>query len=171
MARSQAKIITDAGTITIAFLEKEAPKTAESFMKLASGEQRYIDINGKKSNRPFYDGLKVHRVHPDLGIFSGCPFGNGRGWPGYYTFDEESERSNFDRDGLVAMAKIPGDTRVGSQFFITLKPEPRFSGKYTAFAQVVEGMDIVRRIANVPRTITMEPVSPIYVKKIEILRN
>lgn len=169
-AETQARIITDHGTITINLMDAMAPKTVENFVKLATGEQKYIDIKGQKSNKPFYDGLKFHRAHPQLGIFSGCPWGTGRGWPGYYIFDENPERSVFNEPGLVAMAKVPGDTRVGSQFFITTQAQERFNGKYTIFAKVVNGMDVVNKIAASPTDTTLQPTPPVYIKKIEIVR-
>lgn len=167
----QARLITDLGTITIDLLDDRAPKTVENFVKLASGEQKYIDVKGNKSTKPFYNGLKFHRVHPELGIFAGCPWGTGRGWPGYYMFDENPDKSDFSTSGgLVAMAKVPGDTRVGSQFFITMKPEPRFSGKYTIFGKVVSGMDIVNKIAREPYDANLQPKQPVHIQKVEILR-
>lgn len=169
-ANLQARIITDSGVIVVNLLVNSAPKTVENFVKLATGEQKYIDTQGNKSNKPFYDGLKIHRAHPDLGIFSGCPWGTGRGWPGYYMFDESPERSVFYEAGFVAMAKVPGDNRVGSQFFITVKPEERFNGKYTIFGKVVSGMDVVHRIASAPIDPTLQPSPAIFIKKIEIVR-
>lgn len=166
----QANIITSEGTIVFTFMDGAAPKTVENFVKLATGEQKYIDIKGNKSTKPYYDGLKFHRAHPDLGIFSGCPWGTGRGWPGYYMFDESPERSVFSEPGLVAMAKVPGDNRVGSQFFITLKAEPRFNGKYTIFAKVTSGIEVVNKIASSPTDTTLQPNPPILIKKVEIVR-
>ncbi|MCB9073868.1 MAG: peptidylprolyl isomerase [Bdellovibrionaceae bacterium] len=164
-------MVTSIGTIEFRFLSNTAPKTVENFVKLATGEQKYIDVSGNKANKPFYDGLLFHRIHPDLGIFSGCPWGTGRGWPGYYMFDENPSISKFDRAGLVAMAKVPGDNRVGSQFFITTKEDPRLNGRYTIFGEVTSGMDVVNKIANMPRTVTLNPKDPIYIKKIEVINS
>lgn len=169
-AQTGARIVTSMGTIVISFNQDMAPKTIENFVKLATGEQKYIDISGKKSKKPFYDGLKIHRVHPDLGIFSGCPWGNGRGWPGYYIFDEASEKSNFSQGGQVAMARIPGDNRVGSQFFITTQPMPRLNGRYTIFAKVISGLDVVKKIAAAPYDVRLRPTQPILIQKVEIIR-
>lgn len=166
---TEARLITDQGTITVRFLESSAPKTVENFIKLATGEQKYIDIKGQKSFRPFYNGLKFHRVHPELGIFSGCPWGTGRGWPGYYMFDESPTTSVFDAPGMMAMAKVPGDNRVGSQFFITTQAEPRLNGKYTIFAKVISGMDVVKKIASAPHDLGLQPVRPITLQKVEIV--
>jgi peptidyl-prolyl cis-trans isomerase A (cyclophilin A) len=167
----QARIVTDLGSITIDLLESKAPKTVENFVKLASGEQKYVDTKGLKSTKPFYNGLTFHRTHPDLGIFSGCQWGTGRGWPGYYVLDEAPEKSDFSTSsGWVAMAKMLGDNRVGSQFFITNRPEPRFNGKYTIFGKVVLGMDIVDKIANVPHDMQLRPKQPVHIQKVEIIR-
>lgn len=167
----QARIITDMGAITIDLLDSKAPKTVENFVKLASGEQKYVDTTGNKTTKPFYNGLKFHRVSPELGVFSGCQWGTGRGWPGYYLMDEAPEKSDFSASGgWVAMAKMQGDNRVGSQFFITVKPEPRLSGKYTIFGKVVGGMDIVNKIANVPYDEQLRPKQPVHIQKVEILR-
>jgi peptidyl-prolyl cis-trans isomerase A (cyclophilin A) len=169
-AAIHARLITSMGVIEIALNELAAPKTVDNFVKLATGEQKYIDIKGNKSNKPFYNGLIFHRVHPDLGIFTGCPWGTGRGWPGYYMFDEAPLISKFDQPGLVAMAKVPGDNRVGSQFFITTKELPRLNGKYTIFGAVVSGMDVVAKIAEVQRTATLQPKDPIILQKVEIVK-
>ncbi len=169
-ADPQARIVTDQGTITISLMPLVAPKTVENFVKLAIGEQKYIDITGQKSNKPFYNGLKIHRAHPSLGIFTGCPWGTGRGWPGYYMFDEAPDRSDFSQPGMVAMAKVPGDTRVGSQFFITTTENTRLNGKYTIFGKVTGGMDVVMKIASAPTDTSLQPQVPIIIRKVEIVR-
>lgn len=168
-ADTTAKIITTQGVITIKLYDELAPKIAKNFEQLATGEIRYTMPDGKKvTGRPFYDGLIFHRVHPDLGIFSGCPWGNGRGWPGYF-FEAKGANTEFSRPGIVAMAKINGENRIGSQFFITTKPMPRLNGKYPIFGEVIAGMDIVHKIANVERDVFMAPKSPIKITKIEII--
>lgn len=169
-AELKARLITSMGIIEFRLMENQTPKTVENFVKLATGEQKYIDIKGNKSTKPFYNGLIFHRVHPDLGIFSGCPWGTGKGWPGYYMFDESPASAVFDRPGLVAMAKVPGDNRVGSQFFITTQSMPRLNGKYTIFGEVVTGMDVVQKIANVPRSVTLHPTDPIYLQRVEFVK-
>lgn len=167
-ANTLAKLNTDKGTITIRLYDT-TPRLTENFIKLATGDIRYTDLTGKKiRGRPFYDGLIFHRVHPDLGIFSGCPWGNGRGWPGYFISDESAE-SRFERPGLLAMAKMPNDKRAGSQFFITTKAQPRLNGKYTVFGEVISGMDIVQKIASLDRDIFLKPKEAIHIKKVEII--
>jgi peptidyl-prolyl cis-trans isomerase A (cyclophilin A) len=129
-----ARLVTNQGTIKIRLLTKQAPRTVENFVKLSKGEQRFVDTEGKKALRPFYNGLIFHRVSPELGIFSGCQWGTGRGWPGYYVFDENSESSIFDQPGKVAMAKLSSkDNRFGSQFFITTAPATHLNKKVHDF--------------------------------------
>ncbi len=166
---SYARIITSAGTIKIRFLTSTAPKTVDNFIKLSKGEQRFVDKEGKKAMRPFYNGLVIHRAHPELGIFSGCQWGTGRGWPGYYLFDEIHDGVTFDAPGKVAMAKLSAsDNRFGSQFFITTTAAPRLNKKYTIFAEVESGMDVVKKIASTPTDAMMMPKSPITINSIEV---
>jgi peptidyl-prolyl cis-trans isomerase A (cyclophilin A) len=168
-AQTHARIVTTLGTIKIRFLNNQAPKTVDNFVKLAKGEQRFVDTEGKKSMRPFYNGQIVHRVTPGLGIFMGCQWGTGRGWPGYYIFDENVEEAVFDRPGLVAMSKLsPKDNRFGSQFFITTVPDERLNKKYTIFAEVEAGMDIVEKISRVPADTMMKPKTPVKITAIEV---
>ncbi len=169
-AQSHARIVTSLGTIKIRFLAKDAPKTVDNFVKLAKGEQRFVDTEGKKAMRPFYNGQIVHRVTPKLGIFMGCQWGTGRGWPGYYIFDENVDGSSFDRPGLVAMSKLsPKDNRFGSQFFITTAADDRLNKKYTIFAEVESGMDVVEKISRVPADTMMKPKTPVKITAVEII--
>ena len=159
------RIITDMGTIGIRI---HTDDVSVNFAQLAKGKKKFFDLDGKKVQRPFYEGQIFHRVHPDLGIFSGCPLGNGRGWPGFMIPTGDLKNTKFDRSGLIAMAKIPGDDRVGSQFFITTKENHRLDGRYPIIGTVTSGMDVVQKIAKADRDITMKPKKAIHVKQIEI---
>lgn len=168
-AETYARVVTTMGTFKIHLLTKTAPKTVDNFVKLAKGEQRFVDTEGKKATRPFYNGLLFHRANPKIGIFSGCQWGTGRGWPGYYLFDENPEGSVFDRPGKVAMAKLTtNDNRYGSQFFITTTADERLNKKYTIFGEIDAGMDVVEKIARVPTDTTMKPKAPIKITSVEI---
>lgn len=166
-ADATAIIKTDMGEITVK-LYNTTPVLTDNFIGLAKGSARYFDINAQRGTKPYYDGMIFHRVHPDLGIFSGCPWGTGRGWPGYMLNDEYSPQAKFDRPGLVSMAKLKGDNRVGSQFFITTKADPRLNGKYPIIGEVIDGMKVVKLIAKADRDVTMKPKRPIHIKHIEI---
>jgi cyclophilin family peptidyl-prolyl cis-trans isomerase/HEAT repeat protein len=117
------------GTIEIRLDVVEAPLTSASFVALAQ--------------RGFYDGLVFHRVDPGFVVQGGCPRGDGNGGPGY-TLRCEITRRPFGR-GAVGMALSGKDTG-GSQFFITLSPQPHLDGGYTLFGNVAAGMEVVDRI-------------------------
>jgi HEAT repeat protein len=119
----------DRGTVQIELAVIEAPLTAENFVQLA--------------NAGFFAGLSVHRVVPDFVIQTGDPRGDSEGGPGYTIRDELSELP-FLR-GTVGMALDWADTG-GSQFFITLSPQPQLDAKYTVFGRVVSGMEVVDAI-------------------------
>jgi HEAT repeat protein/cyclophilin family peptidyl-prolyl cis-trans isomerase len=125
----RAFIRTRRGTIEVHLDVVEAPLTSASFVALA--------------RRGFYDGLVFHRVEPGFVVQGGCPRGDGNGGPGY-TLRCEMTRQPYGR-GAVGMALSGKDTG-GSQFFITLSPQPQLDGGYTLFGHVVSGMEIVDRI-------------------------
>jgi cyclophilin family peptidyl-prolyl cis-trans isomerase len=120
---------TDRGTIQIELAVLDAPLTVENFVTLAGGR--------------FFNGLGVHRVVPNFVIQAGDPRGDGEGGPNYTIRDELNQRP-FVR-GTVGMALDWADTG-GSQFFITLSPQPQLDAKYTAFGRVIAGMEIVDAI-------------------------
>jgi peptidyl-prolyl cis-trans isomerase B (cyclophilin B) len=93
----------------------------------------------------FYDGLIFHRVEPNYVVQGGDPEGTGYGGPGYTIPDEPSPYKHLR--GSVGMAKTPEPNSAGSQFYICLEDLPKLDGKYTIFAKVIEGMDVVDRIA------------------------
>jgi len=125
----RAFVRTRHGTIEIHLDVVEAPLTSASFVDLARAG--------------FYDGLVLHRVEPGFVVQGGCPRGDGNGGPGY-TLRCEITRRPYGR-GAVGMALSGKDTG-GSQFFITLGPQPHLDGGYTLFGQVVAGMDAVDRL-------------------------
>ncbi|MCJ8278261.1 MAG: peptidylprolyl isomerase, partial [Bdellovibrionales bacterium] len=143
---SFAVLKTSKGDIRLKLFNRDSPKTVENFIGLAKGLKQFRDAKtGKKvKDRPFYNGQIFHKVHPDLGIQTGCPWGNGKGWPGYTIADEAKNNLVFDRPYLVAMAKIPGRNKsAGSQFFITTKKATHLNGQYTIFGEVASGHEIV----------------------------
>jgi cyclophilin family peptidyl-prolyl cis-trans isomerase len=125
-----AFIETAKGTIELEFTVLDAPQTVQNFVALA--------------RRGYFNGLQVHRVVPNFVIQDGDPRGDGSGGPGYTIRDELNDRP-FVR-GTVGMALSSADTG-GSQFFIMHSPAPNLDGKYTVFGRVVNGMDVVDKIA------------------------
>lgn len=136
---------TSKGTIVLELFYKETPLTVTNFVGLAEGK-----IDAAKG-KPFYDGLKFHRViskangdGQDFMIQGGDPKGTGAGGPGYSFPDEIVQSYTFDKPGLLAMANAGANTN-GSQFFITIVPTEWLNGKHTIFGKVLEGQDIVEK--------------------------
>ncbi len=141
-----AKISTDKGDILLRLDYKKTPLTVINFVSLAEGTM-HLGGSDKPSGRPFYDGLKFHRVIKDFMIQGGDPLGTGTGGPGYTFPDEFDPSLKHDGPGVLSMANAGPDTN-GSQFFITLVATPHLDGKHTVFGRVVQGQDVVDAIAQ-----------------------
>jgi cyclophilin family peptidyl-prolyl cis-trans isomerase len=140
-----ATIGTNKGNITIQLFYLKAPVTVANFISLAEGKNPFV-TSEKLKGKPFFDGLKFHRVIKDFMIQGGDPDGNGSGGPGY-AFKDEFTDSKFDKAGILAMANS-GPATNGSQFFITHKDTPWLNGKHTIYGQVTQGMQVVNAIAQ-----------------------
>jgi peptidyl-prolyl cis-trans isomerase B (cyclophilin B) len=117
-----------------------APNTVNNFISLIK--------------KGFYDGLIFHRVISGFMIQGGCPDGRGTGGPGY-SIKGEFAQNGFANDlkhtpGVLSMARSMMPDSAGSQFFIMHKAAPHLDGQYAAFGKVIEGMDVVDKIAEVP---------------------
>jgi len=126
-----AVIHTASGDVEIQFYRVEAVQAVKNFVALAQ--------------RGYFDGSAFHRVVPNFVIQDGDPTGTGAGGPGY-TIRCEYNRIRYE-PGMVGMALSGKDTG-GSQWFITHSPQPHLNGKYTIFARVVRGQDVVGRIVQ-----------------------
>lgn len=141
-----ATISTTKGDIVLALEYVKTPVTVANFISLAEGNNPNVKVERLKG-KPFYDGLKFHRVINDFMIQGGDPDGNGSGGPGYAFKDEFVEELKFEKGGVLAMANS-GPATNGSQFFITHKETPWLNGKHTIFGHVVSGMDNVNKIVQ-----------------------
>ncbi|MGO4772031.1 peptidylprolyl isomerase [Flavobacterium sp. W22_SRS_FK3] len=141
-----ATISTSKGDIVLSLEYVKAPVTVANFISLAEGKNPNVKVE-KLKGKPFYDGLKFHRVINDFMIQGGDPDGNGSGGPGFSFKDEFVSELIFDKGGILAMANS-GPATNGSQFFITHKETPWLNGKHTIFGHVVSGMDNVNKIVQ-----------------------
>ncbi len=135
-----------------------APNTVKNFISLI--------------NHGFYDGLIFHRVIPGFMIQGGDPEGIGIGGPGY-SIKGEFAQNGFENNlkhtaGVLSMARSARPDSAGSQFFIMHKDAPHLDGAYAAFGKVIEGMDIVDKIANVPTDYSDKPFDDVVMDSVSV---
>ena len=123
-------------------------------------------------NKGFYNGLIFHRVISGFMIQGGCPRGIGTGGPGY-SIKGEFSRNGFKNDlkhtrGVLSMARSMLPNSAGSQFFIMHKDSPHLDGSYAAFGKVIEGIEVVDKIASVATDYNDKPLNNIIIKSVEV---
>ncbi len=141
MAQNPVITITmeDGSVMKAELYPDKAPNTVNNFISLAS--------------KGFYDGLIFHRVIKGFMIQGGDPEGTGMGGPGY-GIRGEFRANGVDNDlvhtaGVLSMARAMNPNSAGSQFFIMHKDAPHLDGQYAAFGKIIDGMDVVNKIAGV----------------------
>lgn len=142
----------DGGEIFIKFYFEDAPKTVENFIMLAQ--------------KGFYDGLTFHRIIPDFIIQGGDPVGTGDGTAGYTIAPEFNDRP-FKR-GTLGMARGTDPNSGSCQFFICLARSRHLDNQYTAFGEVIKGMDVVDRIGEAKTYENDKPLEPVIMESVEI---
>jgi peptidyl-prolyl cis-trans isomerase B (cyclophilin B) len=142
---TKVKISTEKGDMIAELYDRETPKTVQNFIKLI--------------NEKFYDGLTFHRVIPNFVIQGGCPIGNGTGGPGYTIPCEVNAPRQFHDRGVLSMAHAGRNTG-GSQFFICINRQgtQHLDGNHTCFGKVIEGLDVITKIAPNDKMLTVSVV-------------
>ena len=153
MANPIVLMKTTLGDIKIELFLDTMPITAGNFKTLVE--------------KGFYDGVIFHRVIPDFMIQGGDPTGTGTGGPGYQIKDEFTS-SNKNEKGTLSMANS-GPNTGGSQFFINVKYNNFLDPKHPVFAKVIEGMDVVDKIVNVPRNRMDKPNEDVVMTKVTLM--
>jgi peptidyl-prolyl cis-trans isomerase A (cyclophilin A) len=168
---SIAHFTTSEGNFSIRLFDDLAPKTVANFVGLAEGTIEWTDPRTRqKSKAPYYNGTIFHRVIDGFMIQGGDPLGQGTGGPGYKFADEFHPKAKHTKAGILSMANAGPNTN-GGQFFITLDATPWLDNKHSVFGEVVEGMDVVKKIGSTATSKPGDrPVKPITVQSVTIER-
>lgn len=159
MANPIVTIEMESGEKIMAELYPEvAPNTVNNFISLIK--------------KGFYDGIIFHRVISGFMIQGGCPDGTGYGGPGYEIkgeFTKNGFQNNLKHtEGVLSMARTMIPDSAGSQFFIIHRDSFFLDGEYAAFGKVIEGMDVVDRIAEVPTNSADKPLEDQRMKRVTV---
>jgi cyclophilin family peptidyl-prolyl cis-trans isomerase len=149
-----AVIDTSMGTMTVELYGPQAPNTTANFIELAESG--------------FYDGLIFHRVIDDFVIQGGCPNGVGTGGAGK-TIELEIHPDLTHVDGAIAMARSQDPNSASSQFYLCDGAQHRLDGRYAVFGRVIDGIEVVRAIAEVATDSRDKPIEDVVIIKISII--
>lgn len=150
--------MADGGVMKLELYPDIAPKTVENFVSLVQ--------------KNFYDGLIFHRVIKGFMIQGGDPEGTGCGGPGY-SIPGEFAQNGFENnlkhtEGVISMARSMDPNSAGSQFFIMHKNSPHLDGAYAAFGKIIEGMEVVNKIAECKTDWSDRPLEDQIMKSVTV---
>ena len=164
-----AHFTTSEGNFTARLFDTDAPNTVANFTGLADGSKEWTDPrSGRKVSQPYFNGTVFHRVIDGFMIQGGDPLGQGTGGPGFTFADEFHPKLRHSKAGMLSMANRGPNTN-GGQFFITLAATPWLDDKHSVFGEVVEGMDVVKKIGGTSTSKPGDrPIKPITVESVTI---
>jgi peptidyl-prolyl cis-trans isomerase A (cyclophilin A) len=161
---------TSEGSFTVRLFDKEVPNTVANFVGLVEGTKEWQDPStGERKKTPYYDGVILHRIIDGFMIQGGDRLGQGTGGPGYKFADEFHPSLRHSKAGVLSMANAGPNTN-GSQFFITLGPTPHLDNRHSVFGEVVEGLDVVKKIGSVKTGRQDRPITPVVMNRVTIER-
>ena len=150
--------MADGSVMTAELYPEIAPNTVNNFISLVK--------------KGFYDGLIFHRIISGFMIQGGCPEGTGMGGPGYCIkgeFAQNGFENNLSHEpGVLSMARAMHPDSAGSQFFIMHKTANYLDGAYAAFGKIVDGMDVVNRLAEVKTDYSDRPLEPVVIRSMTV---
>ncbi|MGN6643646.1 MAG: peptidylprolyl isomerase [Verrucomicrobiota bacterium] len=166
-----AEFNTSMGSYTCRLDYAIAPKAVANFIGLATGGRAWLDFpSGTVRTNPFYNGTTFHRVIAGFMNQGGSPNGLGTDGPGYQFVDEFTNTARFTGFGVLAMANSGPDSN-GSQYFITVSPQPSLSDVHTIFGQLYGGSNVVYAINHVATNSTnSKPLTDVVVQSVAIRR-
>ncbi|XP_010505146.1 PREDICTED: peptidyl-prolyl cis-trans isomerase CYP18-2 [Camelina sativa] len=148
---------TSMGPFTVEMYYKHSPRTCRNFVEL--------------SRRGYYNNVLFHRIVKDFIVQGGDPTGTGRGGQSIYGSkfeDEINPELKHTGAGILSMANAGPDTN-GSQFFITLAPQPSLDGKHTIFGRVCRGMEVIKRLGSVQTDSTDKPIHEVRILRTKVV--
>ena len=179
MSDLTATLHTSEGDVEVRLFEDRAPRTVENFVNLAEHDPAadaepapdtvtWEDPEtGEVRGDALYNDVPFHRIIEDFMIQGGDPTGTGRGGPGYEFEDEFHDDLRHDDAGILSMANSGPDTN-GSQFFITLGPQPHLDDRHAVFGEVIDGMDVVEEIGDVETGPNDQPEDEVLLESVTV---
>lgn len=165
-----AEFNTSMGSFTCRLDHAMAPKAVANFIGLATGARAWLDVpTGQVRTDPFYNGTTFHRVIAGFMNQGGSRNGQGTDGPGYQFLDEFNPNALHDGFGVLSMANSGPDSN-GSQFFVTVSPQPHLNGVHTVFGRLHGGSNVVYAINNVATNGSAKPLVDVVLTNVLIRR-